>query len=246
MARRPHHAVGIGGILGTFPIDPEIVGVYPKLSSSLLVRDQTLHYVRGDSCDIGVQIQDDQDPPDPVMLNKAVLRFAVKVGFGDSSDSPANSSACIVKTSSKPEEIEFTDATNGKAVIHLRKEDTQELPLGDLTLIWDLEASVAKNIIELPADITVQLQKGSNVIFSAQNPWNDLGIYAGYLFEAQGRLVRVTKVLNSAQLQTDFADWETEVIPAAAPGCAPDFAMWQALSKTVAKGSFRVEGDVVI
>lgn len=247
MARQPYHAVSLGGgILGTYPQNPEVVGVFPSLSSTVLVRRQILNIIRGDSCDIGIQVQDDQDPPDAIPLSRAVLRFAVKVGFGDTSDSPSNSSACIYKTSADPNQIEIVDATNGKAVLHLRKEDTQELPMGDLSLIWDLEASIASTLIDIPEGATIQLQEGSNVIFSAQNIWTELGIYAGFLFQAQGKLVRVTKVLNSAQLQTDFAGWTTELIPAAAPGCEPDFAVWRALSKTIAKGPFHADGDVVI
>lgn len=239
MARRTYHSIGTPGILGVYPSDPEVVGVFPSMSSTVEPIGQKIRIVRGDSIDIKVQIQDEQDPPDKVMIGDTVLGFAVKQGYGINSDKRhvlGNEGANIVKRSYDDQEIEVVNAANGQAIIHLRREDTRPLPL--LPHLWDLQLTKAKHELVWPSSASVQLTKGSDVIYSPQNLWEDLKIRSGDLIEVQDRLVLIRSVLNGAQLQVDYSDWQNE--SSATP------RVWEASSRTVASGPFEVMGDIIV
>lgn len=248
MAREAHLFHGVPGILGTWPSNPEIIGVFPELSATIVPHSQEIRLRRGDAVDIEIQVQDDLDPPNGFGLSGAVMRWAAKKGFGET-ERPGvvvtNDGASIIKRSHDPLEIDFTRDTNGQAILHLRREDTFELPLSPS--IWDLEVTKAVEEITPTAGSTVRLTKGSAVVFANGFSWKDLMIMGGDIFFAQGKRVLVLKRLSDITIEVDHSDWENEAaIPAEAPGCDPEFCLFRGMTKTVAAGPFVVEGDVVL
>jgi len=247
MAREEHFSHRGPGILGTFRSDPEIVGVFPELSATAIPHAQEIRVHRGDSMDIAIQVQDDKDPPDYVSVMGGVLRWAAKIGFGVTERNGVvvgNNGALIIKRSYVPGEIEMTSPTNGRAIIHVRREDSRRLPLSPA--VWDLEFTEAVSEITLPVGATVQLVAGSPTAIASGLSWTDLGVMSGDLFSAQGHTVMVTEVISPVHLGLDYTAWTTATLPSAAPGCAPEFAICVGRTKTVASGPFVVEGDVVL
>lgn len=248
MARQAHHFHGIPGILATWPSNPEIIGVFPELSATVIPHAQEIRLRRGDALDIEVQVQDDLDPPNGFGLSGAVMRWAAKQGFGETERRGVvvtNDAASIIKRSHDPSEIDFTRDTNGQAIIHLRREDTLELPLSPS--IWDLEVTKAVEEITVPPGSTIRLVTGSAVVFANNFSWKDLMVMSGDIFFAQGKRVLVLKRLSELTIEVDHSAWTNEAaIPAEAPGCDPEFCLFRGLTKTVASGPFTVEGDVVL
>lgn len=245
MARLQHFAHGIPGILGVFPSDQEIVGVFPALSSTVIPHAQEIRLRRSDSLTIKLQMQDDKDPPDGVVIDGAVLRWAAKQGFGIGERQGIqldNEAALIVKRSYDSSEIEVTSGSNGQALIKLRRSDTHLLPLSPA--IWDLEMAKPIESIALPPTGQVQLLASSDIVLALNFQWTDLGVAAGDIFEAQGKRVLILEVEPTA-LRVDYSGWTTAVVPAQAANCEDQFDLARADIKTVASGPFVVEGDVV-
>lgn len=224
--------------------------MYPELSSTILPHSQEIRLFRGDDLDLAIQTQNDGDPPDRVPISDSVLRWAAKQGFGNSPTSLrnrviiGNEGALLVKTSYDADEIEVTNDTQGQAILHLRREDTWDLPLGQA--VWDLELVRPYAARVLP-EASVQLSDGQDIAFAMGGlDWTQVRVRAGDIFQAQGRTVLVREVLSAAHLRLDFAGWTTAVIPTGAPPPCADFVcIYEARVKTVAFGAFVVMGDVV-
>lgn len=241
MDRRP---TTDSGVLAVVMSDPEVEAVFPELSSTILPHSQEIRFYRGDSVDIAVQLQNDGDPPDPVSLDNAVLRFAAKQGHGGVPTSLrnrvvlGNEAALIVKCSYDPLEIEIFQSSAGRAIVHLDRDDTHLLP--SVPAVWDLEVTRPAGEIVIP-DGQVLFTPGDDVVLSATPSldWTALRLKAGDLFLAQGRVVLVRAVISSQHLRLDWADWT--------PGLLPSSSMraWRGRTKTTAHGSFVALGDVV-
>lgn len=233
-------STSLTGILGVIPSEPEVVGVFPELSSTIIPHEQEILIRRGDTINIGVQIQNDEDPPEAKSLLTSAMRFAVRQGPGIprsqlTGNQVPNFDALILKRSYDMTEIEYSNATQGQAIIHLRPTDTEELP--QVPTLWDLELT-SRGTIFVTTDLKVNLAKGSTVAQAVGFDWNTLGVKAGDLFEAQGKTVLVVRVLNGIQLGTDFDGWDTATqIP---------FCAFTGDKKTVASGPFTSIGDIVI
>ena len=239
------------GILGIVASDPEVIAVYPELSSTVLPHSQEIRLFRGDSLDIAVQIQNDGDPPDTVTLSNSVLRFAARQSVGSVPTSLrnkvilGNESALILKTSYDPDQIEITNDVTGKAIIHIQRDDTHLLPLGSAR--WDLEVVKATESISLPTG-NVLFSAGSNVVMSISPElnWTELHIRPGDLFQAQGSTVLVLEVLSAQHLKLDWSDWTAETLPTNnASACCDAVCMYRSSTKTVAYGALSILGDVV-
>jgi hypothetical protein len=233
-------ATSLTGILGVVPSNPEVVGVFPQLSSTTIPHEQEIKIRRGDSLDLGVQVQDDDDPPSGVSLLTSAMRFAIRQGPGVprsllAVNQVANFDALVLKRSYLPTEIEYTDATNGQAIVHVRPNDTRALP--QVPAIWDLELTRRVTMIDVSA-LRVNLVAGGDVAQAVNFSWIDLGVQAGDLFEAQGTVVLIVEVMNAVQLKTDFVNWTTAT--------QTTFCLYTGNKKTIAAGPFTALGDVVI
>ena len=78
----PVFSWGFPGILGVVPSNKEVKAVFPSLSATVIPHSQEIKFRRGDSFDIDVQVQNDQDPPSKVDISRSVVRFGAKQGFG--------------------------------------------------------------------------------------------------------------------------------------------------------------------
>ena len=221
--------------------------MFPSLSATAIPHDREIRFRRGDSLDIPVQIQDDGDPPEYEPIGGGVLRWAAKIGYGVTEREGVvvgNDGALILKRSYDPKEIEFTQSASGRAIIHVRRADTMNLPL--VPAVWDLELTKSASVIDVPSGATVQLVKGSPSVLANGLDFRAMEVMPGDLFAAQGYTVLVTKVTSPIHMEVDFTDWETGSVPASAPGSAPEFCMFVGKVKTVASGPFVVEGDVIL
>jgi hypothetical protein len=221
------------GIRGIVPSNPEVIGVFPSMSSTIIPHMQQIKFHRGDSFDIKVQVQDDVDPPMVVSIDGAVLRFAAKVGYGTppSGSFVGNEGAAIIKRSYDASEIEISNASKGQAIIHIQRGDTIELPL--VPMVWDMEVTfkgppiaVTGKVITIPGDMVVP---GIATGFE--------GVVPGDILTVEGRDVMVVQNLNSA-LVTDFSGWTG--------GFVLPYEMHRGLTRTIASGSWTCVGDVVI
>ena len=233
-------STSLSGVLGVVPSDQEVVGVFPQLSSTTIPHEQEIRIRRGDTLNLGIQIQNDDDPPDPVSLLTSVMRFAVRQGPGvpRSQLAPnqlANDDALIYKRSYLSSEIEFPNASNGEAIIHVRPSDTRDLP--QVPTLWDLELTRRVDLLTT-TDLKANLVMGSPVIQSVGFNWTDFPIDDGDMIEIQGKLVLIIDVLNAAQLRVDFQDWTGAT--------HTDFCLYTGDRKTVASGPFTSVGDVAI
>lgn len=218
--------------------------MFPVLSSTVIPHAQEIRLRRSDSLSIKVQIQDDKDPPDRVLVDGSVIRWAAKQGYGIG-ERPGiqldNEAALIVKRSYDASEIEVLG--NGQAIIKLHRADTHLLPLSPA--IWDLEVAKPIEDVGLPTGAEIQVQAGSDTVMARNFDWTKLGVVQGDLFAAQGRLVLVLEVISAAHLRVDWTAWTAAVVPASAANCADEFCLTRSNIKTVASGPFVVEGDVV-
>lgn len=228
------------GALGVVPIDPEVIAVFPELSSTVQPHAQEIRLYRGDDLDITVQLQNDGDPPDPVSLVNAVVRWAAKQGYGNLSSAIrsqtilGNESALIYKRSHVPSEVEIVDPSRGRAIVHLTRDDTMDLP--SVPAIWDLEVTRPIGDYALPADARIQLTAGSDVAIAIGFDWIALGVRRGDIIETAGRRVLVRQVTSTMHARLDFFDWTGGYYP---------IVIRKGRSKTVAAGRFVVMGDVV-
>lgn len=225
------------GILGVFPQEPEIVGVFPKLSATFLPHAQDITFHRGDSFDIPILVQDDQDPPDPQPLDGAVLRWAAKQTLASESIPPSDVGLLIRKSSYDPSEIELTNPTNGRAVLKLRREDTADLPQAEAC--WDLEVTVPTEELDVPAAAFVTtVSQSPTVMVTGLNVYA-LGLTRGDILATFGstqRRVLIKKVLSPSMVETDFTGWAAET--------GVEFCLFRASTRTVASGRFRALLDV--
>ena len=215
--------------------------MYPELSATVIPIAQELRLHRGDAVDVNVQVQDDKDPPDHVSLAGGVLRWAAKLGFGQTEREGVvvgNEGALILKRSYDPREIEFTSDSNGQAIVHLRREDTRRLPLSQAA--WDLEFTRPVGGIEIPSGASVYLVSGSPTAIASGLNWETLQIMPGDLFTAQGKTVLVLTVPSAVHLELDFSGWNTGSLPNSG------FRISAGQTKTLASGPFIVDGDVVL
>jgi hypothetical protein len=239
MARHPHYAHGTSNVLATVPSDPEVIAVFPELSSTIIPHQQDIRLRRGDTLDIQVQVQNDEDPPQEFNIGGCVLRWAAKQGFGETERRDlilGNDAALIVKRSYNPAEIKTVNSGKGQAIIHLKKADTAGLSASPT--VWDLELTKPIEEFVPPTGASVALLLNSRLVRANNFSWVDLGVAAGDLFKAQNLLVLVTRFVSSMVIEVDYQGWSSD-------SYAP-FQAWRGNVKTVAGGTFRVTGDVII
>jgi hypothetical protein len=239
MSRRHHFSHGLPGILGVIRSNPEVIAVFPELSATIIPHAQEIRIRRGDSADIGVQFQNDADPPDAFQIpGGSVLRWAAKIGFGQTEREGVvvgNDGALLVKRSYSADEIEMP--TSSRAVIHIGREEALSLPL--TFAVWDLEATMPTTPLAIPPGATAMLLAGSDVVIAGPiTNWEALGARAGCLITIQGRTVLVLERLSQVHLRVDFSGWIT--------AAAAIFSLSRSVTRTLASGPFVVEGDVVL
>jgi hypothetical protein len=225
------------GILGVFPIEPEIIGVFPELSATFHPHGQDIRFHRGDSFDIPIRIQDDQDPPDPKMLMNAVIRWAAKQNKASESIPPSDVNLLIRKSSYDASEIEIVDETNGKALLKICREDTANLPQS--VACWDLEVTLPKEEVAVPDGAYANLVTQSPTLTIVGANMTSLGLKAGDIIATFGstqRRVLITQVLSPSQVMTDFTGWSSET--------NVEFCVFRASTRTVASGRFEALLDV--
>lgn len=224
------------GILGTFPSDPEVIGVFPELSATILPYAQEIRLRRGDDIDLRFQIQNDKDPPDPVNIN-GVVRWATKQGYGQGERAGifiGNEGALLVKRSSSAEQIETL--STGRGIVHITRADTLRLP--PVHALWDLEVTQIGAPIEIPGYAEVQLLANLDMITARHFTWPT--VVPGDVLTIQGRKVLVIQRISPVHLRVDWSDWQTAVIQSA------DFSLARGKTKTVASGPLVIEGDVTV
>ena len=235
----PRIASSIIGILGRWHEQEEVRAVYPSLSATLQTHRQEIRFNRGDSFDIPIQVQnDDRCSPSNVSIDKSILKWAAKLGVGlvpgDITRSIENEGATIVKTTYDGE-IELTQASNGRAIIHIRKADTWNHPLGN-SYLWDLEIIKAVEHLEDQPG-TVQVQESSGVIMGIGTDFpSSIGI--GDIIHVQDRYVQITKRDSESILNVDFTEWSSEV--------GLNYNLYRGQTRTVAAGPWRCIGDVAL
>lgn len=228
------------GVIAVYGSDMEVVAVYPEMSSTILPHGQEIRLYRGDDLDLRVQLQNDGDPPDQVSLDQSVVRWAAKQGYGLVPTSLknrvilGNEAALIVKRSYDPAEVELSDAARGRAIVHLRRDDTWALP--SVSAVWDLEVTKPVSDVTLPEGARVQLVPGSDVALAVNVLWSGLSLRGGDIFEADGRRVLVREVLSDMHLRLDWSSWT---------GGLTSFQLRRGRTKTAASGAFVLMGDVV-
>jgi len=236
----PIVAAKLLGILGNWHEQEEVRAVYPELSATVQTHRQEIRFHRGDSFDIPVQVQNETACSlEPVSLEQSILKFAAKLGVGNVRGDPLrtieNEGATVLKTTYDDAEIELTEASNGRAVIHIKKADTWDHPLGDV-YIWDLELIKAVEHIEGSVG-TVSVQEGSPVIMGlGTNFPSSIGL--GDIIHVQGRYVQVLRRDTESVLVTDYIGWTSEN--------ALTYNLYRAESRTVAAGPWRCIGDVAL
>lgn len=221
------------GILGVQPTEPEIVGVYPKLSASYHPHRQEIRFFRGDSFDLPVQIQDDNDPADPVSIDGAVLRWAAKQNPHSESIPPTDLTVFIRKSTYEESEVELTEAVGGRAVIHIRREDTVDLPI--VPAWWDLEVTSPREEIPL-APGTAVTTTTSPVVTVYGFDLTSVDLRRGDILVVGGRRVLVREVLSPSMVETEYDGWESEG--------GLSLTAFRATTRTVASGPFRVMTDI--
>lgn len=239
MAREHHysHAAPLG-ILGTYATNPEVIGVFPELASTVIPHAQEVRVRRGDDLDLDFQLQNDKDPPDVVTADLGVIRWAAKQGFGVTERDGVvigNEGALIFKRSSDPAQISL--AGGGKGTVMIRREDTLGLPLSPA--VWDLEVTKGGTEVALPTGAQAQLVANLDMVLAQNFTWPE-EILVGDIFEAQGRRVLVTQRVSPTYIRVDWKDWQAQLLPAGS------FSIRRGVTKTVASGPFIVEGDVTL
>lgn len=226
----------IAGILGTVPSNPKVIAVFPALSATIIPFAQEIRFRRGDSFDIDVQVQNDQDPPSRVDISRGVLRFAAKLGYGTTpTGTIRNEGAQIIKRSYLASQIEFINETRGTARIKIKKSDTVEHPLNQL--VWDLELTVpVEHLAGQPG--TLILQSNMDVIQGVGTDFEAADVSLGDILHVQGKHVMILQRLSSTALKVDFSGWTTE--------SGAEYNLYRGASKTIAGGPWMCLGDVVI
>jgi hypothetical protein len=218
----------------------EVIAVFPALSATVLPHQQEIKFRRGDSFDIDVQVQDDQDPPNAVDISRCIMKFGAKQGFGvwpGSGTRPRvdNEGLQILKQSYVSTEIEMINETNGQARIHVKKADTIEHPM--VPMLWDVE-------IILPVDHldgqpgTVITQTGDPIIQGVGTDFVSANIGLGDIIHVEGRHVMVVEVTGPSSLEADFTDWDG--------GSGLDYNLYRGASRVIASGRWTCLGDVVL
>ena len=223
-------ATGITGILATKPSDPEVFAVFPAINAVTLVFDQELRIRRGDTYEIPIQVQDDDQDcgPSAVDLSRAALRFAVKQGNHLPDDL-----AMLTKRSWSPREIEIVHpASNGQAILRLRRSDTRELPL--VPAVWDLEMLLATELLESVG--VVSTTAGSSTITGTGTSFLS-AVEPGDIIDVSGLLVLITDVVSDTEIRVDWSAWATD--------SGIEHRLYRGVIKTVAGGSFVVMGDTI-
>lgn len=239
MARKTYYAHGASNVLAIVPSDPEVIAVFPELSSTVLPHHQDIRLRRGDTLDIQVQFQNDEEPAEEFNIGGCVLRWAAKQGFGETEREDlilGNDAALITKRSYDPTEIKIVNSSKGQAVVYLKKIDTADLSASPT--VWDLELTKPNGELTPPAGATVGLTAGSALVRANGFTWNTLGIQAGDLFKTQNLLVVVTRYISTSTIEVDYRNWTASPFGT--------FQTWRGNVKTVAGGTFRVTGDVII
>lgn len=226
------------GVLGVWSEIKEVIAVFPELSFTLRPNRQEIKFFRGDAFDIPVQMQDDLDPPNGMTISQAVLRFAAKLGVGNPPGADLtirNEGAIIIKRSYDSSEIEITNGTNGRALIHIRKPDTHVHPLGD-AFLWDLEVTKpVTHLADQPG--TVSVQENSDLIMGINTSFpTTFGL--GDIIHVQGRYVMVLQRIDDNALKVDFTGWTDEQ--------NITYNLYTGQTRTVAAGTWTCVGDVVI
>lgn len=236
----PVFSWGFPGILGVVPSAQEVKAVFPSLSATVIPHAQEIKFRRGDSFDIDVQIQDDQDPPNNVNISRGIVKFGAKQGFGThpgSSLSPVvgNEYLQILKQSYLSSELSFVNETNGQCRIHIKKSDTYEHPL--VPLRWDIELIIP---IEHLSDQsgTVITQNGDQVIQGIGTNFEAAGIGLGDIIHVEGIHVMVVAVDSPTAMRVDFTGWSG--------GSGLTYNLYRGASRVVASGPWTCLGDVVL
>jgi hypothetical protein len=222
------------GALGIWPSNSEVIGVFPELSATVQSHSQEIRFFRGDSFSIGLQIQNDSDPPSAVDLGVSIVRFAAKQGYGLTNSNGlliGNAGALIVKRSYDPKEIDVTLGSAGQAVIKIKKRDTLDHP--PVPFVWDIE--VTRAIQQLASAGTVRVTEGSDCIQGTGTDFSDVDL--GDIIEVQGRRILILDRIDEQTLQVDFSDWASED--------TLDYCLYEAQSRTVAFGPWTALGDVI-
>ena len=227
--------VGLG-ILGVYKGPQEVVGVFPELSATVQAHSQEIKFFRGDSFDIDLQLQNEFDPPSNSSLDGAVVRFAAKQGHGVTNIAgylTGNEGALIIKRSYDDSEIEFINATNGRAKIKIRRDDTFNHPL--VPFVWDIEVAVPIAAIPIPVGSTVCVMAGGDIIMDSSADFSKAR--PGDIIEVQGRRVLILNVIDPRAIQVDFIGWTTDK--------AADYCLFETRTRTVASGPWTAKGDVI-
>lgn len=231
------------GVLGVVPGEPTVsASEFPDLSATIRPHGQKISVFRGDTIDLAVRFQDDKDPPSPVSLQNAILKFAAKLGYGlpvSPVGGLGNEAALVVKASYWPDQIEIrTPVTEGRAIVYLSRQDTWSLPPGQL--LWDLELARPMEEVAPPGVATLTLAANGIANFTGLNLLT-LGIRQGYrltiVIGASTYYALIADVISSTSARLDRTD-----LPAV---IASSFTFHRATIKTVASGLFIVYGDVV-
>jgi len=238
--RNRNNVIGFAsvGILGVVPSPVEVIGVFPSLSATIIPHQQEIKFRRGDSFDIDIQVQNDQDPPSRVDISRSILRFGAKQGFGCTWNNDlvvGNEGLQIMKTSALASEIEFVNETSGQARIKIRKTDTVRHPLGRMN--WDIELTKAVEHIQGTSG-TIMVVAGQQLIQGVGTDFLAAGIGLGDIIHIQGKYIMILEVLSSSAMKVDFTDWTTET--------GLDYNLYRGQSKTIASGPWVCIGDVVI
>jgi len=235
----PVYAWGFPGILGVVPSTQEVNAVFPSLSATILPHSQEIKFRRGDSFSIDVQIQDDQDPPNNIDINRSIIKFGAKQGFGKFQVSNdyivGNEGLQILKQSYLASQVEFTNESNGQCRIHIKKSDTYEHPL--VPMVWDIELiRPTQHIDDQPG--TIITQNGDPVIQGVGTDFENAGIELGDIIHAEGRHVMVVAVTGPTSLTTDFINWTG--------GSGLTYNLYFGASRVIASGPWTCLGDVVL
>jgi hypothetical protein len=215
-----------------------VKAVFPSLSATVIPHAQEIVFKRGDSFDIDVQVQDDQDPPSNVSIAYGVLRFAAKQGYSGITSSPGvtigNEGAQILKRTYDPAEIEIIDAANGKARIHIKKADTINHPV--VPLFWDIEATLPiEHLANQPGTVTVQA--GDPMVMGVGTDFEAAGVGLGDIIHVEGRYVMILEVPHPGAMKVDFTGWDG--------GAGLTYNLYRGMSRTIASGDWTCLGDIV-
>jgi hypothetical protein len=225
------------GILGVVPSPVEVTAVFPELSFTVMPHSQEIRFRRGDSFNIDVQVQDDQDPPSNVSIARSVLRFAARQQYAPSpqpSTRNRNLGATILKTSYDSNEIEFISENNGQARIYIKKSDTISHP--SVMMHWDIELTKPiEHLTDQPG--TVRVQYGDPIVAGLLTDF-PTSIGLGDIIHVQNRYVMIIQRIDNRTLKVDYKDWTNEQ--------NMSYNLYLAQSKTIASGKWNCLTDIIV